>query len=118
MPARVRVPRNEHLPFVGRCSGDRLFLAYVAEEAGAAWAVLHLFDGDGRRLETQAVRSSGPAARRGAEGRQQQWLRQLSTMLLTSIEVEPFTTLVDGVSFGLVAEGGGFRLVPGGPPVG
>ena len=90
----------------------------MAEEAGAAWAVLHLFDGEGRHVETQAVRSAGPDARRSAEGRQQEWLRQLSTMLLTSIEVEPFTTLVDGVGFGLVAEGAGFRLTPGGPPAG
>lgn len=120
----VRIPRTGNLAFVGRHGGEAGFVASVVV-AGApgrrAWfAVLHRFDGDGHHVGTQVFRAGAeadPAAPRLADEQRQTWVRQLSTLLLGPIDVEPFTHVEQDVTFGIVADGDGFRLVPEDVPV-
>jgi hypothetical protein len=120
-PSRIKVNRAEHTPFIGRHSGGQQFLALVAAARRGPehrlYAVLHTFDPDGRHLETRAepVGASGdPQALRRAQARQQEWLRQLPTLLLSAVEIEPFQVEIDGVTFGMVVEGDSARLLPAG----
>jgi hypothetical protein len=121
LPPRIRVNRGDHLPFIGRHSGGHQFLSMVAgAQRGPEhrlYAILHTFDPDGRHLETRVepVGAVGdPQAMRRAEAKQQEWLRQLPTLLLSGVEIEPFEVEREGVRFGLVADGDVLRLVPAG----
>ena len=118
MADTCRLSRSEAIPFVGHFLGEAQFLTYVAV-AGARrqWlAVLHTFDGDGAHTETRVFRAgpeSDSAASRAAGQRQQDWLRELKTMLIGPIDVLPFSVERDGETFGLLARpGGAFELVP------
>jgi hypothetical protein len=121
---RLRIPRDERLPFVGRFGGDGQFLTSVVlagTPGDRAWfAVLHTFDGDGRHRASHVFRGGDEdqtEAERRAHEQQQYWLRQLATMLLGPIEVEPFVRETHGLRFGVVEVDGAFRLEPEGVDV-
>jgi hypothetical protein len=121
LPNRIRINRGDLTPFIGRHSGGQQFLSLVTGARRGPehplYAVLHTFDPDGRHLDTRVepVGAVGdPQALRRAEAKQQEWLRQLPTLLLSSVEVEPFEVTREGVNFGLVAEGDVMRLMPAG----
>lgn len=118
---RVKIPRNDRLPFVGRYGGDGQFVASVVlagAPAQRAWyAVLHTFDADGVHRSSDVFAGgpeSDPGARRRADQQHQEWLRRLATMLLGPIEVAPFATSSHGVRFGVVEQDGAYRLEPDG----
>jgi hypothetical protein len=119
------VPRNDRLPFVGRFGGDGQFVASVVlagQVDDRSWfAVLHTFDGDGRHRASHVFRGGDedePGAERRALEQQQLWLRQLSTMLLGPIEVEPFARESHGLRFGVLQNDGAWRLEPEGLQLG
>jgi hypothetical protein len=121
---RVRVPRNDRLPFVGRFGGDGQFVASVVlagQVHDRAWfAVLHTFDGDGRHRASHVYRGGDeeePGAERRAQEQQQHWLRKLPTMLLGTIEVEPFARESHGLRFGVLQHEEGWHLEPEGLPL-
>jgi hypothetical protein len=111
----VRILRSDQLPFLGRSRGDTQFMAFViATGKPQAWyAVFHTFDLDGHHEKTLAYcGGTGASGERRAGEQQAQWLRELSTMLLGPVEIEPFDVVVEGVRFGLVPDPGGHRLLP------
>ena len=121
---RLRIPRDERLPFVGRFGGDGQFLTSVVlagQPGDRSWfAVLHTFDGDGHHRASHvflAGEEDQPEVERRAHEQQQFWLRQLSTMLLGPIDVEPFVRESHGLRFGAVEVDGTFRLEPEGIPL-
>ena len=120
-PPRLRIPRDERLPFVGRFGGDGQFLTSVVLAGipgDRSWfAVLHTVDGDGRHRASH-VFCGGDEEQKDAERRaveqQQLWIRQLSTLLLGPLEVEPFVRESQGLRFGVVEGDDGWRLEPEG----
>ncbi len=124
VPSRIKVGRAAETPFIGRYGDGLQFMSFVVRMRGAAsreeqvLAVQHLFDPEGRHVETRTF-PAGPVSDRGAQRRaeekQQEWLRQLKTLLLGPIEISPFRDERDGLVFGLQAESGGtLLLVPNG----
>lgn len=120
-PERVKIARAASTPFIGRHGDGLQFLSFVCTAprgASRQWvAALHTFDGDGLHLHTRAACTGDVAdasARRRAEACQQGWLRELSTLLLCAVEVAPFATEADGVSFALrlAPDGRSARLLP------
>jgi hypothetical protein len=96
------VPDDYHVPYAGTAEdGRRFFLSEelgIPSESGATYVGLFLWTSDGTFDEVRADEVVD-----GAEELLDARLAELGDYTLEAIEVEPFTTKVEGVTFGWVA---------------
>jgi hypothetical protein len=109
-PERFTIaPDDYHVPYAGTAEDGRKF--FLSEElfhpGGSAYVGLFLWNADGtfdEVLVDEVTRPQGlppgQAGRAGAKGLVNTRLDELGDYVLEPIEVEPFTTTVEGVTFG------------------
>jgi hypothetical protein len=99
------VPDDFHVPYAGTAEdGRRFFLSdelFTLDEPGAEYVGLFLWQADGSFDEVRVdLASPADGLPAGAEELVESRLAELGDYVLEPIEVEPFTTEVDGVTFG------------------
>lgn len=112
-PALIAIePDDYHAEYVGRTSdGKQFFLTTPFEPAiagapGCEFIALYIFDADGLLINNR-IESLGPRATMNDQVRQsvrEKWLRDLGTIALGRIEIQPFAIERFGMIFGLVAK--------------
>lgn len=112
-PSHVAIDRDDHhARYVGQLPDGRQFFlttpfvaAVEGQELGAEFVAVYLFDTDGKFLSAD-IESFGPRAGVDEAGRQaavEKRLRLLGDATFTRISVRPFSTMHDGIRFGLIA---------------
>ncbi|HZX03441.1 hypothetical protein [Kribbella sp.] len=108
-PERFRiVPDDYHVPYAGTAEdGRKFFLSDELFAGGSGYVGLYLWKADGTydEVRVEEVRRTpgvppGQAASAGADALIESRLAELGKYVLEPIDVEPFTTKIDGVTFG------------------
>lgn len=114
----VIVPDDYHVPYAGTAQdgrkfflSDELFEFGTEDDPGPGYVGLYLWNPDGTFDEVRVDEvpradglPPGQAASAGAEQLVAARLAELGDYVLEPIEVEPFTRVVDGVTFGWVLD--------------
>ncbi|MFI7060213.1 hypothetical protein ACIBL3_04455 [Kribbella sp. NPDC050124] len=112
-PARFTiVPDDYHVPYAGTAEdGRKFFLSDELFDQGSGYVGLYLWKADGTFDEVRVDKVAraeglppGQAASAGADEVVAARLAELGKYVLEPIEVEPFTKVVDGVTFGWVVD--------------
>ncbi len=120
VPRKIKVRREEgyHTDTIGRCAGNRQFMAFVVASLPSPvpedwkphkrwYAVLHLFDikGQHRRTEAWFAGTTADGERESvekAEAKLDEMLKAIQPVKFCDVTVKLFSVEVDGTTFGLV----------------
>ncbi|MBP2349179.1 hypothetical protein JOF29_000262 [Kribbella aluminosa] len=106
------MPDDYHVPYAGTAEdGRKFFLSEELFDGDAGYVGLYLWKADGTfdEVRVEQVRRTagvppGQPASAGAEALVGSRLAELGKYVLEPIEVQPFTTTVDGTTFGWVVD--------------
>jgi len=123
IPSKIPIKRIEeyHTHYLGKCNNERLFWGYstfafikdFSEMQGQdlrlfrkEYAVVHLFKKDGRYLETKYWIAGLSIDLKGDETfiKLEEMVSELMPITYGNIKVELFSTIIDGITFGLIPD--------------
>lgn len=107
-----------HTHFIGTTKDNKQFFGYETfafpdgipetdwEDKRQEYVVLYIFDQDGNHIETRSFRVGNTKSTNGEQIRKKllEMIEQLGPIEYENIAVKPFTSVIDGIEFGLIPD--------------